>query len=867
MSLSEDKTIAGIRRIIRQLGMPLSKGELLGSYVVLHPINSGGMGEVYFGRDTRLDREVAIKILPKEFVSRPDRLQWFQRESKTLASISHPNILAIFDVGTQGDIPYMVTELLRGQTLRERLRKGALPRRIVVDYGTQAAKGLAAAHSKSIVHCDLKPENIFITSDNQLKILDFGLAQPAPSEPTKTPAVAAWEQTTEATQLVMGTVSYMSPEHVRRTRVDSRSDIFSFGAILYELLFGEMAFLRSSKVETMNAVLNEEPAKLSEQDSSLPSGWSSILRRCLEKEPERRFQCASDLAFAIEKLAEQPTTRSSDKGITAAGLGAGLIVILALVAVGWWAAIYFRKPVAPTFRQLIFGRGYIESARFTPDGESVVYGAAFGGPRQLYLARLDGQSSRHMGLPSADVLGISQHGEMALSLDRHNFYNWMTKGTLAIAPLSGGAPHPLLADVCDGDIAPDGKALAVVRCGEMETLEFPIGNVLFKTSGWISRPRISPAGDAIAFLEHPLRGDDRGYVSVVDRTGRARRVTEEWAGEDGLAWSAATDEIWFTSSFQTEPQSLRAVNRSGGQRVILSTVTEVSLRDIGKAGSALLTSMRVSTEVAMGRLNAKSIHPLDVADENAGIHGIADNGKSAALVYSGTAGGQDYKTYVARDDIPEPILLGDGDPSGISPDGKWILSILPSDPSKIVLYPTEAGEPRRFNISPVRMVTGVTSWCRDGSKVVFTGTEPGKPPRVFLLDPTSGATRAITDEQTSDPLLTPDGQMVLVKDPTGYSIHSMQGGQTKPTKGISSTDLPLQWNTMGRAIYVWDRTLPARIFRLDPTTGKRELWTEITPADPSGLLYGHIYITPDGQSYAYHFRRILTNLYVARNLH
>ena len=846
--------------------MPLSNGERLGSYVVLHSINSGGMGEVYLGRDTRLDREVAIKILPEEFARQPDRLLWFERESKTLASLSHPNILAIFDVGTQGGTPYMVTELLHGQTLRLCLRKGALPRRIVVEYGMQTAKGLAAAHSKNIVHCDLKPENIFITSDNQLKILDFGLAQPAQSRTANTSSVAASEETT-TTELVMGTASYMSPEHVKRGKVDTRSDIFSFGSILYELLFGEVAFLRSSKVETMNAVVNEEPAKLSNQ-GSLPPGWGSILRRCLEKEPERRFQSASDLAFAIEKLAEQPIAPSTQKGFLTGGKRTGLIAILALVAVAWWAATYFRKPVDPTFRQLIFGRGYIESARFTPDGESVVYGAAFGGPRQMYLARLDGQSSRHMGLPAADLLGISRRGEMAISLDRHNFYNWMTKGTLAVAPLSGGAPHALLADVCDGDIAPDGKNLAIVRCGgAMETLEFPIGNVLFKTSGWISAPRISPAGDAIAFLEHPLLGDDRGYVSVVDMTGREKRVTEEWAGEDGLAWSAGNDEIWFTASSQTEPQSLRAVNRSGKQRVILSTITEVSLRDIGKAGGVLLTSMRVSTEVAMGRLKAKSVHSLDVTDENAGIHGIADNGKSAALVYSGTAGGQDYKTYVARDDTSEPILLGDGDPTGISPDGKWILSILPSDPSKIMLYPTEAGESRKFDISPVRMVTGVTSWSHDGGKVAFTGTEPGRPPRVFLLDPTSGVTRAITQEETSDPLLTPDGSKMLVKDnSTGYAIYPIQGGQTEPTKGISATELPLQWDTTGRTVYVWDRTLPAKIYRLDPKTGKREFWVEITPADPSGLLYGHIYISPDGQSYAYHFRRILTNLYVAWNL-
>lgn len=856
-------------RIIAHLGMPLSNGEWLGSYVVLGPIDTGGMGEVYRGRDTRLDREVAIKILPEAFASSPDRLRWFERESKTLAALSHPNILAIFDVGTQGNIPYLVTELLRGQTLRECLLNGALPRKTVVAYGTQIAKGLAAAHSRNVVHCDLKPENIFVTSDNQLKILDFGLAKPAPQR-SQDEVAASDTQETETIEAVVGTASYMSPEHIRRAPIDARSDLFSLGAILYECLFGEMAFLRSSQVETMNAVLNEEPAKLSDEDSHLPPGWDCILRRCLDKNPERRFQSASDLAFAIEKLAEQPTTPAARKGTFARGEPvAVLTTVLALVLAGWWAAAHFRKSVPPTFRQLIFGRGYIGSARFTPDGESVVYGAAFGGkPRQIYLTRLDGQSSRHMGLPSADILGISQHGEMAISLGRYNFYNWMAKGDLAVAPLSGGAPHKLLADICDGDIAADGKNLAIVRCdGTMETLEFPIGNVLFRTSGWISIPRISPAGDAIGFLEHPLLGDDRGYVSVVDMNGKAKRLTGEWAGEDGLAWSSTNNEIWFTSSWQSEPPILRAVNRSGRQRIVFFTATELSLRDIGKNGSVLMTSGRVSTEVAMGRRSAKSLHSLDVADESAGIGGLADDGKAAALVYSGTAGGQDYKTYVARDDASEPILLGDGDPTGISPDGKWILSLIPSDPSKIILHPTEAGESRRLDISPVRMVAGVTSWSHDGSKVVFTGTEPGKPPRVYLLDPTSGATRAITPEESSAPLLTPDGEMVLAKDKTtAFAIYPVKGGEPEPIKGISATDLPLQWDTTSRMIYVWDRTLPAKIYRLDPRTGKREFWLEIAPTDPSGLLYGHIYISPDGESYAYHFRRILTNLFVAENL-
>lgn len=848
--------------------MPLSKGERLGSYVVLGPIDSGGMGEVYRGQDTRLDREVAIKILSEEFASHPDRLRWFERESKTLATLSHPNILAIFDVGTQGNVPYLVTELLHGQTLRECCRGGALPRRMVVEYGMQIAKGLAAAHSKNVVHSDLKPENIFVTDDNQLKILDFGLARPVPWI-VADDASAATEDT-ETVEVLVGTASYMSPEHVRRVAVNTRSDIFCLGSILYELLFGEVAFRRATQVETMNAVLNEEPARLSDQSSRLPPGWDSIIRRCLEKNPERRFQSASDLAFSIERLAEQPTAPQERKGIFAWSQPlAVLATVSALVVAGWWAAVNFRKSVDPTFRQLIFGHGYIDSARFTPDGESVVYGAAFRGkPREIYLTRLDGHSSRHMGLPAADILGISQHGEMAISLGRHNFNNWMATGILAIAPLSGGAPHALLADICDGDIAADGKNLAIVRCsGPMQTLEFPIGNVLFRTSGWISIPRISPSGDAIAFLEHPLLGDDRGYVSIVDMNGHAERLTGEWAGEDGLAWSSTNGEVWFTASSQSEPQILRAVNRSGRLRTILSTLAELSLRDIAKNGSVLLTNMRLGTEVAMGHRSETFVHPLDVADENAGIHGISDDGRTAALVYSGTAGGQDYKTYVARDDTSEPVLLGDGDPTGISPDGKWILSLVPSDPSKVLLHPTVTGESQRFDLGRIRMVTGAVSWSHDSRKLVFTGAEPGKPPRIYLLDLTSGAARVLTPEGTSDPLLTPDGETLLAKDKSmAYAIYRMTGGDPEPTKGFSASDLPLQWDASNRTIYVWDRTLPAKIYRLDPRTGKREFWLGINPTDPSGLLYGHISISPDGQSYAYHFRRVLTNLFLAQNL-
>lgn len=845
--------------------MPVSSGERLGSYEILGSLGSGGMGEVYRGRDTRLGREVAIKILPNAFAGEPERIRLFERESKTLGALSHPNILAIFDVGIEGNTSFIVTELLHGRTLRQLLQKGALPRRNIVEYSTQIAAGLAAAHSQGVVHRDLKPENIFVTTDEQIKILDFGLAKrSSQSAPSGSTTIG-----TETLELVAGTASYMSPEAVRGGVIDCRSDMFSLGAILYEMLFGSIAFKKESMAETMNAVVNEDPARLAQPHLDIPAGWDFILRHCLEKTPERRFQSAADLGFAIRcfaNLSAEPPRKSVPKF---APQFAAVTTLLGLVLAGALFASHMGRAPVPKFRQLIFGRGFISSARFTPDGQSVVYGATFGGrPRELYLTRLDGQSSRDMGLPPADVFGISDHGEMAVSLGRHNYNNWMATGTLGLAPLAGGAARALIGDICDADIFADGRALAIVRCGGPEvTLEYPIGKVLLRTTGWISSPRISPTGKEVAFLEHPLLGDDRGYVTVVNDAGQSKRLTDQWAGLDALSWPPAGNEIWFTASAHGEPQALHAVNLAGKQRVVFSTISDLSLRDIARNGNVLLLDERDSTEVALGYKDKGPAHILDLADENAGIHGISNDGKVAALVYSGTADDEDYKTLALREGMPEPVLLGEGDPTGISTTGRWILSILPSNPSSLVFYPTDQGESQTISIRPVQMVTGASSWCDDDSQVFFAGAEPSRAPRIYMLNRKSGAMRAISPEGSVDPIVSPDCKLVLARDASmDFSVYPVDGATPQPVKGLSNLDLPIQWDSSGTKLYMWDRTLPAKVYRVDWKTGKRELWLRITPAEVSGVLYGHVLISPEGRSYAYSFRRVLTNLFLAENL-
>ncbi len=283
--------------------MPLFAGTKLDGYEILSLLGAGGMGEVYRARDPALKREVAIKILPTFVTQNPDTLRRFEQEAQTAAALSHPNILAVHRFGVFEGVPYLVCELLEGSTLRQVLERGALPVRKSIDYAIQIAHGLAAAHEQGIVHRDLKPENLSITKDGRIKILDFGLAKLMQPQPVADGNPPTMSLNTDA-GMVMGTPGYMSPEQVRGKAVDHRTDIFAFGAILYEMLTGTRAFHRSTSAETMTATLNDEPPAISQLVQNIPPGLQRVVHRCLEKNPEQRFHSASDLAFALEALSD-----------------------------------------------------------------------------------------------------------------------------------------------------------------------------------------------------------------------------------------------------------------------------------------------------------------------------------------------------------------------------------------------------------------------------------------------------------------------------------------------------------------------------------------------------------------------------------
>src|SRR5277367_2779461 len=326
--------------------MNLASGARLGPYEIVAPLGSGGMGEVFRARDTRLKREVAVKVLPPAVSSDPERLRRFEQEALATAALNHPNILAVFDIGTNDGAPYVVSELLEGETLRERLRSGPIPMRKALDHALQIAHGLAAAHEKGIIHRDLKPENLFITKDGRVKILDFGLAKL-----TQTESGGHAPTMTHVTEVgtVLGTAGYMSPEQVRGVAVDARSDIFSFGAILYEMISGKRAFHRETAADTMSAILKEDAPEFAETNRSVSPALERIVQHCLEKNPESRFHSASDIAFDLEHLSglSGSAARLATAGVESGkaqsrrklliGLVAGLALAAGVYALGWWS--------------------------------------------------------------------------------------------------------------------------------------------------------------------------------------------------------------------------------------------------------------------------------------------------------------------------------------------------------------------------------------------------------------------------------------------------------------------------------------------------------------------------------------------------
>jgi serine/threonine protein kinase len=812
--------------------MALAPGTRLGRYEILDVLGAGGMGQVYRARDTRLLRDVAIKVLPPDVETDPDRLSRFRREAVAAGAMNHPNLLVVHDVGIEGDRPFLVTELLRGSTLREVLRHGPLTPAKAIGHTIGILDGLAATHRHGIVHRDLKPENVFITDHGTPKILDFGLAKRLPQitgvDGTAITATATLEG------VLLGSVGYMAPEQLTGGDVDYRSDLFSVAVLLYEMLTGNAPFKRGSPIEVLGAIAGADVV----MPSTMHAPLQAILRRGLEKASDKRFQSASDFAFALRLVADLPRTPSPRRTATA------------------------RKPATDvTYRRVTFDAGTVWSARFVPGSDLIVYSANWRGETtRTYSTRPELPVSVPLSLPEGHLVGVADNGNVAVVLGNRWLHGMeLSSGMLATGSLAGSVPRKVQDRVSSADWMPNGSQLAMVYDrGRLRRLEFPQGNTIYETAGWISSVRVSRDGRRVGFADHPYRTDDRGDFVVADQAGRLTRVWTDLYSASGVAWSPDDREIWVTAD-----GGIVAVSLEGERRFVVRDARRVRLMDVAPDGRILLLD-------DLRRIGIRSRMAGDSAERDltwfdySVVRDMSADGTHLLFFEAGELAARDYLVGLWRIGDAAPVRIGPGNPTSISPDGEQALVISYSGRSTVRIVPTGVGQSRELPTPSLHDIHWAT-WHPDGRRVVVSAHETDRGARLYVVDP-AGEMRPVGPEGTVYLWsgISPEGSKVAALDPDRkLTIYSLDDESAVVVPGALPDERLLAWSSDAAALYVHTPGVPARVSRLDLSTGERTLWKELIPPDPTGIArISPVLITPDANSYAYTYGRFLSTLYV-----
>jgi hypothetical protein len=877
----------------------------VGPYQVVDLIGTGGMAEVYRARDSRLGRDVALKVVSEPLGADSELLARLEREAKLGGSLNHPNVVAVYDVGLHGGSPYFVTELLQGETLRQRLAKGTPALPTALEWASQMAQGLAAAHEQGIIHRDLKPENVFLTRDGQVKLLDFGIAKLAEAaraaiatgrdglmDETASPSGG-----TTGTGMVLGTPGYMSPEQARGDLVDARTDFFSLGVVIYELLSGRRAFPSGPLVESGYAILHDEPEPL---PASVPLQVAQVVHRCLEKEPARRFQSARDLAFHLEALrtptgsgAPVPAVTRRSRWRRWGPLTAAAALLLGIAGAAYFAGSRSRlRASVARVEPITFRQGTVSAARFTLDGRVVFSAAWEGQPSEVFVRASGSLEAQPLGLHDVGLLGVSPTGELALSVHPPvslPIFVFMGGGigTLALVPGAGGAPRELAENVWYADWSPTGE-LAVVRVmGGKRQLEFPLGTSLFETSGALLNPRVSPRGDSVAVIHSTYSADE---LLLVDRQGHVRmlrtpptepesveqkssegastrifpRSSPRSAAPTGLAWLPNGEEVWFSSR-----DAIWADSLSGGLRRVYQGINEIRLEDISQAGAVLVNaqdSRREITFVAPAGERERRLSLLGSGELGA----ISDDGRKVLFTEESPDGS--FLTYIRRTDGSPPVKIGTGYALSLSADEKWVL-LLPdyrrnSFRRVLSLLPIGAGVPKTVAVSGVNVV--LARLLRDGKRIVLIGQPPDeKQPRLYVMPLEGGVPRPISpplvpsyfDVSRDDRLAVALGLDQVV------TLFPVEGGPPVPLPELGRDVVPAGWTADGQLWASRFREVPTRLLRFDIRSRRVVEERSIGPSDPTGVTrITRVRITPDGRSLAFDDERALGTLHLVDGL-
>jgi Tol biopolymer transport system component len=756
--------------------MALSPGTKLGPYEIQSPLGAGGMGEVYRARDTRLGRDVAIKVLPEALANDADRLRRFEQEARTIAALNHPNILGIHDVGTHDGAPFLVSECLEGQTLREKLKSGPLPVRLAIEYALGMAHGLAAAHEKGIVHRDLKPENVFVTRDGRVKVLDFGLAKLVRPEEGHGAVVTLTSPAT-LPGMVMGTVGYMSPEQVRGEPSDARSDIFSFGAVLYEMLTGKRAFKRETSAETMTAILREEPPELNDTGWQGPLALQRILVRCLEKNVEQRFQSASDLAFAIESLSGTSTAKSVPLPRSRRAWLPWVIAATLLVGTAIWEMV--RPAAAPTnpLEKAHFMRVTdVESvgAAISPDGRFVAFISDHDGPVDVWLSQVGTGRSINLTQGKAGPLpgplrsiGFSGDGSEI----------WLGGGDagmrLRLLPLTGGTPRNFLGEeAANLAWSPDGEHIVYHNAGSGDPM-FVADRTgansrrIFGDQAGIHNhfPTWSPDGRWIYFV-HGTPATKEMDLWRVDSDGRhAERLTQRntdvayptpvgnrtvfYVARDG---DGSGPWLWAFDLKRRDSQrasvgleQYTSVEASADGRKLVATISNPV---------AGLWSVPILNRLA----EEQDVKPFTVPT----VRALAPRFGGASLFYLSSLGTGDGLWRLRDGQVTEIWKGADGallETPAVSPDGGRVAIVLRRS-GKLQLHVLSSDGAELQPFAEGIDVQGASCWSPDG-KWIVTGGSGANGPGLFKIPLEGGPAVRVVAGPALNPVWSPDGSLIV----------------------------------------------------------------------------------------------------------
>jgi len=846
----------------------LAAGTSLGRYRILAPLGAGGMGEVYRAHDSQLGRAVAIKVLAAHLAALPEVRTRFEREARTISHLSHANICTVYDVGHQDGVDYLVMELLEGETLSRRIARGPLPVADVLSIGRQVAAALARAHQSGVVHRDLKPGNVMLTKSGA-KLMDFGLARAvvppnAPGGRTQVPTIS---DPLTAEGSIVGTPLYMSPEQLEGREVDARSDLWAMGCVLYEMTTGVRPFRGESQASLIAAILREEPRPVLELRPVTPPALERVITRCLAKDPDDRFQNASDLAFDLDEIS---SASNSGKGVVPKpsprdwrGPAAAAIALVVLVAAGYLTGRGSLQPDPEPYERVTFRRGSVGTARFTPDGQSVVYGARWIGERaNVYIQRLTGTDARELGI-AGNVVGVAGN-EVAL----------LRGTTLSRVSLDGGTPRDVASDVVEADWSRDGKTFAIVRSlPESLRLECPPGRTVLTESKirFIDFPRLSPRGDRIAyrFMLNPAT-NWASTIVVTDLAGRRQTLTRAWDDISTLAWSPDGKEIWFTAAMASRPRALWSVTLAGRERLRMRLPGTLNVLDAAPDGRLLFTHATRRWEMRGRTARDTAERDLSWLDGSS-LGQLSPDGTQ--LVFTEQAEGArsgEGATYLRRlDDGSPAVRLADNSSLSVSPDWKWTVGVVGSEDSvRLVLAPVGAGERRELPRGTLERIEWAT-FAPTGERLLVWGNEAGRPRRLFLQDLEGGPPKPVTPEGTGNAAaFSADGRYVLAKmqnGPVPDVWYAIDGGEPQPIPGkrwLRPGETPQWYSPDGRSVIITDTQewRPRATFtKVDLASGARQPWLAIEPPDPVGIEIFYPTLGPDARSYLYFYQRMLSS--------